>query len=142
MNAESPLFLHATSIAVNGRAALFIGPSGCGKSSLALQLIAIGATLVADDQCALFEKQERLFVERPSQLPPVIEARGIGLLNSPMSEPAEVILVVNMERVASERYPAAQHTEILGHQIKMIDKSDAPHFPSAVLLYLKQGIAT
>ena len=41
--------LHASCIAVHGRGVLILGPSGAGKSSLALQLMALGADLVADD---------------------------------------------------------------------------------------------
>ena len=44
------MILHATCVAVDGRGLLILGPSGSGKSALALQLIALGAQLVADDR--------------------------------------------------------------------------------------------
>jgi len=46
----APILVHATAIAIDGRAVLLRGPSGAGKSDLALRLIDAGARLVADDQ--------------------------------------------------------------------------------------------
>jgi len=42
--------LHASCVCLEGRAVLIRGASGSGKSGLALQLIALGAALVADDR--------------------------------------------------------------------------------------------
>src|SRR5680860_706999 len=42
--------LHATSIAINGCGVLIRGAPGSGKSSLALQLMALGGVLIADDR--------------------------------------------------------------------------------------------
>jgi HPr kinase/phosphorylase len=44
------LVLHATTVAIGGRGVLILGPSGSGKSGLALELMAMGAGLVADDR--------------------------------------------------------------------------------------------
>jgi len=41
---------HATTVAVAGRGLMIEGPSGSGKSALALELMAFGAELVADDR--------------------------------------------------------------------------------------------
>ena len=43
------LTVHGTTVARAGRAVLILGASGTGKSALALQMIALGARLVADD---------------------------------------------------------------------------------------------
>jgi hypothetical protein len=45
--------LHASGVALRGKAALFTGPSGAGKSSLAAALLRLGATLLSDDTVAL-----------------------------------------------------------------------------------------
>src|SRR3546814_13901309 len=45
--------LHASCVAIGGRAVLIEGPSGSGKSDLALRLIDRGAKLVADDYTIL-----------------------------------------------------------------------------------------
>lgn len=45
--------LHASSVAIDGRALLFLGSSGAGKTSVALHLAAAGAVLLSDDVTAL-----------------------------------------------------------------------------------------
>lgn len=45
--------LHASAVAIGGRALLLMGTSGAGKSSVALHLAAAGASLIADDVSAL-----------------------------------------------------------------------------------------
>ena len=45
--------IHATCVAIRGRAVLITGPSGAGKSDLALRLIDRGAVLVRDDYTVL-----------------------------------------------------------------------------------------
>ena len=47
---QGTLIMHASCVAVQGKGVLILGPSGAGKSSLALQLMALGADLVADDR--------------------------------------------------------------------------------------------
>jgi hypothetical protein len=53
--AEGELVIHASAVAVDGRAVAFIGPSGAGKSSLAAAWVQHGATLLADDFVLLRE---------------------------------------------------------------------------------------
>lgn len=45
--------LHASSVAIDGRAIALAGPSGAGKSTLLATLVRRGATFVSDDVCAL-----------------------------------------------------------------------------------------
>lgn len=59
------LVLHASVVAVDGRAVAFSAPSGTGKSTLALALVDAGARLMADDAL-------------------VLEARGDALLAHPL----------------------------------------------------------
>ncbi|MEO1532556.1 MAG: serine kinase, partial [Pseudomonadota bacterium] len=42
--------LHASAVALGERGLLILGPSGAGKTRLALELVALGAELVADDR--------------------------------------------------------------------------------------------
>ena len=54
MRALSSETLHASCVAINGRAVLIEGRSGSGKSDLALRLIDQGGVLVSDDQAPGF----------------------------------------------------------------------------------------
>ncbi|HKX28060.1 MAG TPA: hypothetical protein VJ302_10230 [Blastocatellia bacterium] len=47
------LMLHASAVAVAGRAIIFFGPSGRGKSTTAAAFVRQGATLLADDYAAI-----------------------------------------------------------------------------------------
>ena len=63
--------VHASCVARDGRAVLIRGASGSGKSGLALQLMALGAGLVADDRTRLwregdiFRRQRGNWPEQP-----------------------------------------------------------------------------
>jgi hypothetical protein len=64
------MVLHASSVSVNGRAALFMGPSGAGKSTLAAALLQRGYPLVTDDFCAVgYDAAGRPLVYPDSRLP-------------------------------------------------------------------------
>ena len=60
--------LHATTIALDGAGLLILGPSGSGKSSLALQLMAAGAVLVADDRTDLCRQGDAIVASCPPAL--------------------------------------------------------------------------
>jgi len=138
----APQLIHGTAVAVEGAGLLITGASGAGKSSLAVQLIALGAGLIADDQVALSKSAEKVILSKPSGLPAAIEARGIGLLGAPMLSSAPLRAVVDLDVTEEARLPAPRHRDIVGVQIKVIAHAPSPHFPAALLLYLKYGMAS
>lgn len=129
--------MHGTAVAIGEVAVLLTGPSGAGKSSTALQLMAYGAQLIADDQVELFLGRGTVMVRKPATLPDLIEARGVGLLAAPLADPARLGLVVDMARLAKSRCPEPRNIQILGIDIPKLDKVEGSHFPAAILLYLK-----
>ena len=112
--------MHATCVDVNGSGVLIVGHSGSGKSSLAINLLALGSKLVADDQCALVKKNKKFCVFKPASLPNSIEIRGVGLVSVPMVVETSLDWVVNMDEAEKERMPDLRFTEIDGYKIPTI----------------------
>ena len=65
MTALSSETVHASCVAIRGRAVLIEGRSGSGKSDLALRLIDHGAMLVSDDYTLLTRDGTRLIATPP-----------------------------------------------------------------------------
>ena len=114
------LIMHATCVDINGSGVLIVGSSGSGKSSLAINLLALGSTLVADDQCKLVKKNNRIRISKPASLPNSIEIRGVGLVSVPMVVETSLDWVVNMDEAEKERMPDLRFTEIDGCKIPTI----------------------
>ena len=114
------LIMHATCVDINGSGVLIVGRSGSGKSSLAISLLALGSTLVADDQCELVKKNNKFRISKPASLPNSIEIRGIGLVSVPMVVETSLDWVVNMDEAEKERMPDLRFTEIDGYKIPTV----------------------
>ncbi len=131
--------VHATCVALDGQGVLITGAAGRGKSALALQLMALGCTLVADDRVHLERKGAAVLARCPGTIAGMIEARGIGILNASHTSHAHVILVVDLNETERERLPARRTVTLLGCEIALICTIQGPHFAAAVLQILKAG---
>ncbi|MES2435350.1 MAG: HPr kinase/phosphatase C-terminal domain-containing protein [Pseudomonadota bacterium] len=131
------LLLHASCVAIGARGVLIIGASGTGKSALALQLIAYGAQLIADDQTQISLQDQQLIASCPTQLSGMIEARGVGLLHSTPQTSAIISLVVDLDQTEMQRLPPKRITTLLGRQLPLVLGAESNHFPASVLCYLK-----
>lgn len=132
--------LHATCVALDrDRGLLVLGPSGSGKSALGLQLMAMGAHLIADDQTTLTVTDAGLVASCPSPIAGVIEARGIGLLTATPLAMARVTLVVDLGQTESDRLPPFRSVTLLGTALPLVLGQKSPHFPAALLCYLQGG---
>jgi HPr kinase/phosphorylase len=131
--------LHASTVAVDGRGLLILGPSGAGKSALALQLIALGAALVADDQTEVTLRGGTLLAQSPASIHGLIEARGIGILRAPALPEAPVTLAVDLEQREDQRLPPSRSVTILGCRVDLVLQVQNDHFPAALMLYLRHG---
>jgi HPr kinase/phosphorylase len=119
-----PILVHATAIAIEGRAVLLRGRSGAGKSDLALRLIEGGARLVADDQVNLRRAGDRVLVTAPAAIAGLLEVRGVGIVR--IEAIAEATLAMLADLVPSEeveRFPEARREDVLGVPISSITLS-------------------
>lgn len=102
--------VHATCIALDGRAALLTGPPGAGKSDLALRCIGLQhvwmervlqARLIADDQVILDRRGGRIAARCPAATAGKLEVRGVGIVE--VESLSEAWLDVVVELVSPEQ---------------------------------------
>ena len=88
--------IHASTVAIDGRAVLITGPSGSGKSDLALRLLDRGFTLVSDDRTVVRRSGGRIIASAPPQIAGKLEVRGIGIVEMEATGDVPVGLVVEL----------------------------------------------
>jgi hypothetical protein len=88
--------LHASCVAIDGRAVLISGRSGAGKSDLALRLIDRGAVLVSDDYTIVRRVSGQLLARAPANIEGRMEVRGLGILPFPSISDVPVVLLVDL----------------------------------------------
>lgn len=131
--------IHATCVTYGQRGLLIVGKSGSGKSGLALQLMAFGADLVADDRVTLFEDAGVITARCPAPIKNLIEARGIGLLASVSNDSTVVNYVVDLDQIEPDRLPEHRKITILGVEIDLIFGKDTPNLPATLHQLMKIG---
>lgn len=112
MPALSSETIHASCVAIDGRAVLIGGRSGQGKSDLALRLIDRGASLVSDDYSFVRRERGRLLAAPPENIAGRIEVRGVGLLAMPFERDVPVALYVDLD-AQPERLPDPEESRII-----------------------------
>jgi len=126
---------------INGSGVLIVGSSGSGKSSLAINLLALGSKLVADDQCELVKKNNRFSVSKPASLPNSIEIRGIGLVSVPMVNETSLDWVVNMDEAEKERMPTPRFTEIGDFRIPTVFGKDMDDLAPRIYVLVSNALS-
>ncbi|WP_372803625.1 HPr kinase/phosphorylase [Paracoccus seriniphilus] len=131
--------MHGTTISMNGRGLLILGPSGSGKSSLALQLMAVGAELVADDRTDLRRDGDAIIASCPEVLVGQIEARGVGILAAMPSDPVQLHAVIDLGQQEEQRLPLEHELELLGLRLPLVFGPYRPHLYAALRQFLLAG---
>ncbi|MDM7458397.1 MAG: serine kinase [Paracoccus sp. (in: a-proteobacteria)] len=131
--------IHASAVAIDGRALVILGPSGTGKSSLALQLLAVGAILIADDQTELRRDGRDLRARAPDALRGRIEARGVGILSAATATDVSVVLACDLGAVEGQRLPPWRQVEWLGVAVPLVLGPYRPHLYAALRQMLTGG---
>ncbi|MFN3274540.1 MAG: HPr kinase/phosphorylase [Paracoccus sp. (in: a-proteobacteria)] len=131
--------LHGSTVALGGVGLMILGPSGAGKSSLALEMMAAGAMLVADDRTDLRRDGGALIASAPQPLLGRIEARGVGILAADPSPPVPLALVCDLGRPEDQRLPPRRAAEWLGVTLPLVLGPYRPHLYSALRQMLLAG---
>lgn len=112
--------VHASTVAIGGRAVMITGPSGSGKSDLALRLLDRGFTLVSDDQTLVSREGDRLLATAPANIAGKLEIRGIGIVEMDRVSDVPVALLVELTS-AVERLPEdSRERSILGVDLPLV----------------------
>lgn len=139
MTPGQPFVEHASTVALGSRAVMIRGASGSGKSALALELMALGCRLVADDRTILIRREDHLVAECPARIAGLIEARGVGLLAVVPAGPSRVSICVDLDEIETDRLPPHRSISYLGVSLPLIHKVERAYFAPAILQYLKAG---
>jgi HPr kinase/phosphorylase len=120
-SAESaaPATLHGSAVAVGDHALLITGAPGTGKTTLALEMIALGAELIADDRVEIRvapgpDGDPRLWLSAPLKLTGLVEVRGFGLIRLTARPRAALRLVADLDRSEPERLPPRREQVLQG----------------------------
>ena len=136
------LTIHGTALEIDGKGVLIIGKSKSGKSTTAIQLIALGSKLIADDRTELTLDEKKVVLSAPKSLPLCVEARGIGLLNAPLAQQAPLSLVVDLSQVEKERLPCpnTKTIDFFGYTFPFYFLKGIREPASIVYVFLKFGL--
>ncbi|MCL6740088.1 HPr kinase/phosphatase C-terminal domain-containing protein [Sphingomonas sp. RB56-2] len=129
--------LHASCVALDGRAVLISGPSGSGKSDLALRLLDRGFILVSDDRTIIRKDGGKLIASVPDAIKGKLEVRGIGIVDVDQLQDAPIALVVELTTEIPRLPDDSRERQILGIGVPLISvDATTASAPSKVALAL------
>ncbi len=112
--------IHASTVALGGRAVLITGPSGSGKSDLTLRLLDRGFVLVSDDQTIVKKTGTRLTASAPPTIRGKLEIRGVGIVTMEQVDDQPVALVVELTSEIQRLPDDSRERPVLGVPVPLI----------------------
>ena len=112
--------LHASCVALDGRAVLITGISGSGKSDLSLRLLDRGFLLVSDDQTILRKIGERVIASAPATIAGKLEIRGVGIVDMETIQDVPVALLVELTSEVTRLPDDSRERPVLGVKIPLV----------------------
>jgi len=107
--------VHASAVAVGERAVLITGAAGSGKTTLALEMVALGAGLIADDRVEVMpDGSGGLELAAPTPIAGLAEVRGFGLIRMAYRQRARLSLIADLDRAETERLPPRRMRTLAG----------------------------
>ena len=130
--------LHGSAIAVGEHGLLIIGAAGAGKSTLALEMIALGAELVADDRVNLQpEATSQLWLSAPPGIAGLVEMRGFGLVRLAARSRVTLKLIADLDQIETERLPPRRERVLSGITCPVMLCKGRPSLAAALTCLLK-----
>ena len=121
-------------MAVGETGFLIQGQSGSGKSGLALQMMAMGAELVADDQVALAPAAGQVTASAPQTIAGRIEARHLGLISLPHKADVALHHCIDLAEEPEGRLPQTRFIEFFGIRLPLIAGRNVPNLAASMIV--------
>jgi len=138
LGVEPDAYLHGSAIAAGEHALLITGAAGAGKTTLALEMIALGAELIADDRvCTWPDGTGRLWLSAPPNIAGLIEMRGFGLVRLAARPRAALKLIADLDHGVTERLPPRRQRVLSGIACPVILCKGRPGLAAALTCLLR-----
>ena len=135
--------IHGSVVAIGEHALLIIGAAGAGKSTLALEMIALGAALVADDRIDVqpgesgLDGARKLWLSPPPGIAGLVEVRGFGLVRLAARSRAALKLIADLDQAETERLPPRRERVLSGIACPVMLCKGRPGLAAALTCLLK-----
>ncbi len=140
---EPGAHLHGSAVVAGEHAGLITGAAGAGKTTLVLEMIALGAELVADDRVAILPQRTgpdgagRLWLSAPANIAGLVEIRGFGLVRLAVRPRAALKLIADLDHGEAERLPPRRQRVLSGIACPVILCKGRPSLAAALTCLLR-----
>ena len=132
--------LHGTAVALDGRGCLITGKAATGKSTLAFEMIALGAVLIADDRVNVTRTGQDVILSAPPRIAGLMEARGVGLVRMPHRDGVVLEVIADLDQAPGERMPVRSTRSLLGAPYPVIVLGGRTGRASILMAIMRYGL--